>query len=103
MRRPPCRILDAALAADPLLLREAIEAGEDINGRDEVGLTPLLSAVFVGDLEAVRLLLSAGANPNIPGRDDPTATPFWHARHDFGLHEIAELLVKAGAKDEQSA
>jgi hypothetical protein len=47
---------------------------------------------------AVRLLLEAGADANRAQRDDPTATPLWHAREDFGLHEIAQLLEKAGAK-----
>jgi ankyrin repeat protein len=75
-----------------------LPASDDLNAWDELGMTPLLLAVFRGDLEAVRLLLQAGADPNRPRRDDPTATPLWHARDDFGLHEIAELLVKAGAK-----
>jgi hypothetical protein len=45
----------------------------------------------------------AGADPNLPREDDKTATPLWHARDDFGLHEIAALLLKAGARDERSA
>ena len=74
-----------------------------MNAYDEYGMTPLLSAIFIGDPEAVRLLLEAGADPNRAQRSDPTATPLWHARDDFGLHEIAGLLVQAGAKDGRSA
>ena len=97
------RLLRAALACDATKLREALDSGDDVNAYDEHGMTPLLTAVFIGDREAVRLLLEAGADPNRAQRSDPTATPLWHARDDFGLHEIADLLVEAGAKDGRSA
>lgn len=91
-------VLRAALTGDATKVREAISTGADVNAWDEHGMTPLLSAVFIGNVDAVRLLLEAGADPNRAQRDDPTATPLWHAREDFGLHEIAQLLERAGAK-----
>ena len=96
------RLLRAALAGDATTLREAIDSGDDINAYDENGMTTLLTAVFIGNTQAVRLLLEAGADPNRAQRSDPTDTPLWRARDDFGLHEIADLLV-AGAKDGRSA
>ncbi len=92
-------VLEAALAGDAERLRELLDAGADVDAWDSDGMTPLLSAVFIGDAEAVRLLLAAGAEPNRAQRSDPAATPLWHAREDFGLHEIAALLVKAGATE----
>jgi ankyrin repeat protein len=65
---------------------------------DELGMTPLLYAVFQGDLAAVKALLIQGADGNKPQRDDSTATPLWHAQEDFGLLEIADLLKLHGAK-----
>ena len=65
---------------------------------DELGMTPLLYAVFQGDLAAVKALPIQGADGSKPQRDDSTATPLWHAQEDFGLLEIADLLKLHGAK-----
>ena len=43
-----------------------IERGADVNARDNTGATPLLYAVDYGKLEAVRLLVTRGADVNIP-------------------------------------
>jgi ankyrin repeat protein len=40
---------------------------KDVNHRDENGMTPLLYAIFAGDLGHVRQLLADGADPNLPG------------------------------------
>lgn len=69
-----------------------------INEYDELGMTPLLLAIFAGDIDAVEALLRQGADCNKPQRDDSTATPLWHAQEDFGLEAIAELLKKHDAK-----
>jgi ankyrin repeat protein len=96
-------VLQAALSGDGKRLQVLLDSGADVDAWDENGMTPLLSAVFVGDSEAVRLLLAAGADPNRAQRNDRTSTPLWHARDDFGLREIAALLVKAGAVDPTAA
>lgn len=68
-----------------------------IDDYDELGMTPLLYAIFAGDLETVRSLLDEGADPNKPQRDDTAATPLWHAEEDFGLTDLANLLRTYGA------
>ena len=98
MSQPPSRLLAAVLGSDEIALRAAIEAGDDLNEWDNLGMTPLLYAVFRGDIDAVRLPLDGGGDPNRPQQGDPTATPLWHARDDFGLHEIADLLEARGAR-----
>ena len=98
MSPPPSRLLAAVLTSDSSALRAAIEAGDDINEWDNLGMTPLLYAVFRDDINIVRFLLDGGADPNRPQQGDPSATPLWHARDDFGLHEIASLLAARGAR-----
>lgn len=71
---------------------------ELIDAYDELGMTQLLSAVFVGDVATVMELLQRGANPNKHQRDDPTATPLWHAEDDFGLIEVVQVLRAYGAR-----
>ena len=70
-------------------MKAAIESGEDVNDMSS-GMTPLFSAVFRGDLDAVRILLNHGADPNL--RSDSDMPPLWHAEDDFGLFDIAALL-----------
>ena len=84
----------AVLRSDVAAMEEAIASGDNLNELDD-GMTPLLWAVFRGDIDAVRLLLESGADPNV--RPNPSDSPLWHAEDDFGLKEIAELLKSYGA------
>lgn len=43
-------------------LQQLIDHGADVNARDVAGMSPLLEAVYYGHPEAVRILLSHGAN-----------------------------------------
>jgi uncharacterized protein len=55
---------------------------------------PLLMAVFIKHLEAVRMLLSAGADPNV--RDEEGDSPLRLCVQE-GLLEMAQLLLHCGA------
>jgi ankyrin repeat protein len=90
-------IFAAVLASDYDALRQVTKIGHQLDQRDDLGMTPLLYAIYRGDLDAVRILLELGANPNLPQLDDPSCTPLWHAEDDFGLTEIAQLLRSYGA------
>ncbi|MFO0587018.1 MAG: ankyrin repeat domain-containing protein [Polyangiaceae bacterium] len=69
--------------------------GADVNRWDaEHASTPLLNAVFREHIEAVRLLLSAGADPNVRG-DEGDSPLRWCAQN--GLVEMARLLLLCGA------
>lgn len=68
----------------------------DLDLADRQGFTPLHFAAQQGDLEAVRLLLVAGAS--VDPQDSRGNTPLWRAV--FGnnaVAEIVQLLLAAGA------
>ena len=73
----------------------------DVNHVNRLGWTALLEAILLSDggtahQEIVRLLLTAGANPNLA--DHNGVTPLRHARQK-GYRVITDLLVAAGAHE----
>ena len=74
---------------------DAIAAGADVAVPDpEFGLPPVTLAALVGDVDVVRLLLDAGADPQAPGRDGRTPL---HAAAFTGRLPVVELLLERGA------
>lgn len=72
----------------------------DVDHVNNLGWTCLLEIVILGNggprhVEAARLVLDAGANPNIADKDG--VSPLAHARSN-GQAEIAALIEKAGGK-----
>lgn len=79
-----------------LLLTTAI----DVDHVNNLGWTCLLEIVILGDggprhVEAARLVLDAGANPNLADKDG--ISPLAHARAK-GQSEVGALIEKAGGK-----
>jgi ankyrin repeat protein len=72
------------------LQAEAQRAGVDV--RDDHGATPLMHAAAIGSVEAVRLLLDAGADVNAKNAFDATAL-IWAG----GAPEKSRLLIQRGA------
>lgn len=95
------RIGDEPLEQRAAEMRRALEdkgwrdATNPLDEWDDAGMTPLLYAVFRGDVEEVRSLLDRGADPDRPNKAGDA--PLWHAEDDFGLTEIAALLRQRGA------
>lgn len=80
----------------PKTMRQFIEAGADLNAKDEeYHSTPLGWAARWGRKEAVDLLLDRGAKTNLPD-DLSWATPLAWARRK-GRDEIEQMLKEAGA------
>jgi uncharacterized protein len=72
----------------------------DVNHVNNLGWTCLLEIVILGDggprhVEVTKLVLVAGANPNIADRDG--VSPLQHAR-GRSQHEVAALIEAAGGR-----
>lgn len=81
-------------------VRELLNAKVAIDHVNKLGWTCLLEAVILGDggsrhAEIVRLVLAAGANPNLTDRDGVSALR--HARQR-GQTAVVRLLEEAGAR-----
>ncbi|HEV2352400.1 MAG TPA: ankyrin repeat domain-containing protein [Terriglobia bacterium] len=59
----------------PAAVKALLDAGADVNAVDRFGYTPLLyaSTIDFGDSETARILLQAGADPNIKAKKGETA------------------------------
>ncbi len=74
-----------------------VTAGADVNAGNPNGWTPLMVAASRGDLEAVKLLLSAGADPDIASRTEYySGFTAVMAAAFYGHPEVAEVLVATG-------
>lgn len=76
-------------------IKELLNKGVNVNGFNGSGLTALIMASFfshVNSISMVRLLLEAGANPNL-GDDEYNMTPLMRA----GNEDICNLLIDASA------
>jgi len=81
-------LLKAETAAE---IKELLAEGADANAADVFG-TALNRVTYTGDIEAVKILLEAGANPNSLDSINGT-TPIF----DAWQPEIVKLLIKYGA------
>jgi len=73
------------------VLQFLIDSGADINARSNNSNTPLHEAVWVGSLEAVKILVAAGADTDAENEYD--TTPFELAESN-GQEEIAGFLLE---------
>ncbi|KHD88127.1 MAG: hypothetical protein OM95_11355 [Bdellovibrio sp. ArHS] len=93
-------LIPAAEKGHVEVVRELVQTKIDLDHRNQLGWTALMEAVVLGDgsvryQEVVRILLEAGADPNISDVDG--ITPLAHARRKK-LHKLVEILEIAKAK-----
>jgi ankyrin repeat protein len=83
----------AAIRNNDLKALQSLAAGKNAGLTDDRGRTPLMYAAGTGTVEAMKILLAAGADPN--AADSFGATPLI-----FGIRDIAKvrLLLDAGAR-----
>lgn len=76
-------------------VERAIFAGAEINGTDELGWTPLMSAAFYDYFDIARLLIENGADVNAVTRHGVTAIMSADSNKS---REMITLLADSGAK-----
>ena len=77
-------------------VRAALDAGADLEARDELGLTPLMFAAATNsNPEVVQVLLEAGAD--VEARDEDGWTPLMLAAVNNENPEMVQVLLEAGA------
>ncbi|MDJ0648103.1 MAG: IMS domain-containing protein [Xenococcaceae cyanobacterium MO_188.B19] len=83
------QLITAAISGNIAELKSQINAGTDINLKDNNGQTALMHAAYKGNVAMVKLLLENNADPNIEDNDSWTA--FRYAE-EFSKTDVAELL-----------
>jgi uncharacterized protein len=89
------RIADAAMSGDRTAVRSLIAKGEDVNAAQGDGMTALHWAARRGDVDLVKLLLTAGANARATTRLG-SYTPLLMAS-EMGHAAAIEALLAGGA------
>jgi uncharacterized protein len=105
---PASPLEEAISQRDVGMIKAMLARGADVNRKNGVGHTPLVAAIAVAEpeVEVVKVLLGAGADPNLPrlsvGDERISLLAYvegWlKASKDEAREEIARLLRRAGAK-----
>jgi ankyrin repeat protein len=86
----------ATFQHDSPMIRHLASLGADVNGIDEVGLSPLGEAALANDVASLQTLMALGAKADLLDQSGQSA--LMHAAQiDFGDTAVVEALVKAGA------
>ncbi len=93
--KPSININVAVLSGNLEVVKQHIEAGTDINEKDQMsGSTPLISAASFDKPEIAKVLIDANADLSLKNNDGSTAL---HSAAFFGRIEIVQMLIDAKA------
>jgi ankyrin repeat protein len=89
-------LINAILGSRTKQAAALVRRGAPVNGESQFGSTPLYTAAVQGEVEIVRLLLEAGADPNKESPGETEGTPLCAAA-SWGRTEVVRLLLEHGA------
>jgi hypothetical protein len=91
---PKVDLHSAVFTGDLETIRQHVKAGSDLNVLEPSrASTPLITAAFIGNTEAAKILIDAGAALNYKNADGSTAL---HTASVFGKTDVAKILIDAG-------
>jgi fucose 4-O-acetylase-like acetyltransferase len=91
---PKVDLHSAVFTGDLETIRQHVQAGSDLNVLEPSrASTPLITAAFIGNADAAKILIDAGAALNYQNADGSTAL---HTAAVFGKTDIAKMLIAAG-------
>ncbi|MCY4601519.1 MAG: ankyrin repeat domain-containing protein, partial [Acidobacteria bacterium] len=91
---PDLRVIEAVRQGDRAAVGALLGADADVNARQPDGATALHWAIYLDDLETAKLLLHAGARPDVANELD--VTPLYLACENANA-ALVRLLLEAGA------
>ena len=95
VEKPKMDLQAAIISGDLETVKQHIEAGTDINKKDQMGgSTPLITAATFGKTAIAKALIDANADLHIKNNEGSTAL---HAAAFFCHIEIVQMLLDAGA------
>ncbi len=94
VKPPKMDIISAAFMGDLKAVRQHIQAGSDLNVKDEYGSSPLAIATTFGKTEVALALIEGGADINATSSDG--SSPL-HTASFFCRTEIVKALIEKGA------
>lgn len=100
---PASMLADAAQSGSLAKVKPMVDAGADVNARDNQGHSPLFYAVYKGSPDAVAYLLDHGARPNVAesnlGYGGMGETPLAMAVQKGDIASVKLLLAKGANPD----
>lgn len=94
VKAPAEDITTATFLGNLKTVQQHINAGTDLNKKDDYGSTPLIISATFGKTDVAKALINGGADLNLTGADGSTAL---HTSAFYCRTKIVEALINAGA------